>query len=536
MVMNRRTFVGGTAALAGLALAPAPARAQGAGGTLRIAFAARGLRTMDPQTSIQGVDNWAIIHVHDKLVDLSPWRFPPEGSDPVPRLATSWERSADARTWTIRLREGVPFHKGYGIMTSDDVKFTFDRLRDPVRSGGVRPKFQNIEDVSVDGPAAVVFRLKQSDPLFLLGVLSDYDASVMSRRALEEKGEKGIATDPIGTGPYSLETVHQDPGQGVTLLANRDHFDGPPATERLQCLYIADTTARTLALLSGDVHMMEGVRSPGWADSIRAQKPDLVFDVVSPGSFFTIHPNLTVKPFDDPRLRQALFHAIDRDEIATAIAPISQRTYGLNPPSFPGGFTAETIPAEVAYRYDPDRARQLMAEAGVPNGFAFRADTSQREDYSAIMLMIQDQLERVGIDMQLNIKDHTAFHADQNTGTNTLSQHSAALPPVPTQPIVNYLSTAATVKSDGKGGSNFSRYGTAIPGIDDMLEAALAEPDLAKRLDLVRRIEAKALGDAVILPVSTNGFMIVRSPAVDLGYKVESGYVNWPLTKARIVA
>ena len=81
-----------------------------------------------------------------------------------------------------------------------------------------------------------------------------------------------------------------------------------------------------------------------------------------------------------------------------------------------------------------------------------------------------------------------------------------------------------------------SHYGVAIPGIDDLLGKALAEPDLNKRLEIVKEIEIKALTDAVILPVSNNGFMVVRSEKVDLGYDVVSGYVNWPLTKAKIKA
>jgi peptide/nickel transport system substrate-binding protein len=454
----------------------------------------------------------------------------------VPRLATSWTSTPDSKSWTLKLRQGVKFHKGYGEMTSEDVKFTFDRIRDAVRVGGVRPKFTNIAEVVADDPYTVTFKLSQPDPLFLLGVLSDYDGSVMSKKAVEEKGEEPIGTDPIGTGPYVLETLAQDPSQGVTLVANTEHWDTQPATPKLQCVYIADTTARTLALLSGDVHLIEGVRAPGWAASMTQRDPNLIFDVVSPGSFFTMQVNVTVKPFDDVRVRQALFYAIDRDEITTAIAPISKRSYGLNPPSYPGGFTAETIPAEVAYKYDPDKAKALLAEAGFPNGFSFKNDTSQREDFSAIMLMIQAQLRKVGINMELNIKDHTAFHADQNIGTNTLSQQSSALPPVPTQAIVTYLSAKAEVRSDGNGGANMSHYGAAIPGIDDLLDKALAEPDLAKRLEIVREIEVKALKDAVILPVSDNGFMIVRSEKVDLGYEVVSGYVNWPLTKAKIKA
>ncbi|MBB3593567.1 peptide/nickel transport system substrate-binding protein [Rhizobium sp. BK529] len=504
--------------------------------TLKIAFAARGLRTIDPAKSIQGVDNWAIIHIYDKLVDLPLWKFPATMDELVPRLATSWTSTPDSKSWTLKLRQGVKFHKGYGEMTSADVKFTFDRIRDAVRVGGVRPKFTNISEVIADDPYTITFKLAQPDPLFLLGVLSDYDASVMSKKAVEEKGEEPIGRDPIGTGPYVLETVYPDPSQGVMLVANKEHWDVQPATPKLQCLYIADTTARTLALLSGDVHLIEGVRAPGWAASMSQRDPNLIFDVVSPGSFFTMQVNVTKKPFDDVRVRQALFYAIDRDEITTAIAPISKRTYGLNPPSYPGGFSAESIPADVAYKYDPEKAKSLLAEAGFPNGFSFKNDTSQREDFSAIMLMIQAQLRKVGINMDLNIKDHTAFHADQNIGTNTLSQQSSALPPVPTQVIVTYLSKGAEVRSDGNGGANMSHYGVAIPGIDDLLSKALAEPDLSKRLEIVKEIEIKALKDAVILPVSNNGFMIVRSEKVDLGYDVVSGYVNWPLTKAKIKA
>jgi peptide/nickel transport system substrate-binding protein len=538
MHVNRRKFIGGSAAaVTGLGLAAVMggrAFAQGTD-TIKIAFAARGLRTIDPHKSIQGVDNWAIIAIYDKLVDLPRWKFPETLDDLVPRLATSWSKSDDAKTWTFQLREGVQFHKGYGEMTSEDVKFTFDRATDAVRVGGVRAKFTNIASIDTDGPYTVVFNLEQPDPLFPLGVLSDYDGAVMSKKAIEEKGEEPIGTDPIGTGVYVLETVHTDPSQGVTLTANPDYWDTPAATPTLQCLYIADTTARTLAILSGDVHMIEGVRAPGWADSMTQRDSSLIFDVVSPGSFFTIQFNLTVKPFDDVRVRQALFYAIDRDEITTAIAPISKRTYGLNPPSFPGGFTAETIPPEVAYNYDPEKAKALLAEAGFPDGFSFTNDTSQREDFSAIMLMIQDQLRRINVNMELNIKDHTAFHADQNIGKNTLSQQSSAMPPVPTQVIVTYLPAEAEVKADGNGGSNMSHYGVAMPGIDDLLTQALSEPDLDKRIAIVQQIEAQALKDAVILPVSDNGFMIVRSPKIDLGFDVVSGYVNWPLSQAALV-
>lgn len=267
MQVNRRSFIGGSAAALGsatlLAAFSGHALAQGSD-TIKIAFAARGLRTIDPHKSIQGVDNWAIIAIYDKLVDLPRWNFPASLDELVPRLATSWTSSADAKTWSFELRQGVQFHKGYGEMTSEDVKFTFDRATDAPRVGGVRAKFTNIGSVTTDGPYKVTFNLERPDPLFPLGVLSDYDGAIMSKKAIEEKGEEPIGTDPIGTGVYMLESVATDPGQGITLAANPDYWDTKAATPKLQCLYIADTTARTLAILSGDVHMIEGVRAPGW--------------------------------------------------------------------------------------------------------------------------------------------------------------------------------------------------------------------------------------------------------------------------------
>ncbi|MBA5800479.1 MULTISPECIES: ABC transporter substrate-binding protein [Rhizobium] len=538
MAISRRRFIGNSAAAmvgAGLMTTLGTKAFAQSQDTLRLAFAARGVRTIDPAKSIQGADEWAIIHIHDLLVELPLGHFPENISEVQPSLAESWTMSPDAKVWTFQLRKGVQFHKGYGEMTADDVKFTFDRLRDTKEISANRVLFDNIADVKTDGPYKVTFTLSQPDPLFPIGPLSHYSASVISAKAYKEKGKEAIEKDPIGTGPYQLESVESDPSQGVKLKANADYFGGAPNIPNMQVMYIADTTARTLALLSGDVHMIEGVRSPGWVPSMQQRNSALLFDVASPGSFFTIQMNLQVKPFDDIRVRHAVAYLINRDEIAAAMSPVSQRTYGINPPSYLGGFTKDSIPEEVRYDYNPEKAKQLLGEAGFPNGFSFTADTSQREDYSSVMLIIQQQLRAGGIDMKLNIKDHTAFHADQGKGTNTMYQRSAAYPPVPTQAIIEQLSANAEVKSDGSGGPNFSHYGVAILGIDDLLGKAMDEPDLGKRIKLVQEIEVKFLSDMPLLPISDNGYLVVRSPSVDLGYELKSGYAHWRLTKAKFV-
>ncbi|QQA44320.1 ABC transporter substrate-binding protein [Pelagovum pacificum] len=522
--------------VSGLAISSAiggPASAQ-TSDTLVIALSARGLRTIDSAKSIQGADEWAIIHIFETLVMGPEGRFPTTVDEVQPALATSWSMSDDATEWTFEIREGVQFHKDYGELTAEDVAFSLGRLIDPDILGVRAALFQNASSVTVEGPMTVKITLSQPDPLFIIGPMLHHSASVISKAAYEEKGPEAFETDPIGTGPYQLEEVAQDPSMGVLLTAFEGYWGDQPATPNLRVRYISDTTARTLALLSGDVHMIEGVRAPGWVPSIQQRAGDLHFDTASPGSFFTVSMNMTVPPFDDQRVRQAVAYLIDRDTIAEAMAPISQRTWGLNPPSFPGGFNGETIPEEVRYDYNVERAKELLTEAGYPDGLSFDAYTSQREDYSSISLMIQEMLRAGGIDMNLELKDHTAFHADQGTGTNTLFQRSSAYPPVPTLAITDQLSVENEVQSDGSGGPNFSHYGADGNGIDDLLAEAMAEPNLERRIEKVQEIEVKFLTDMPMLPVSTNAYLIVRAANVDLGYEQESGFAHWRLDKATI--
>jgi peptide/nickel transport system substrate-binding protein len=533
MALTRRSFVAASMSAAALAGTASGARAQSATDTIRIAFAARGNRTLDPAASIQGADNWSITHIHDVLVTSPPGRFSDKPEDFVPQLAKSWSVSPDARTWTFQLREGVQFHKGFGEMTSEDVVFSIDRARDPKQGGGNRALFENIAEVKADGRYTVVIGLKQPDPLLLGGTIQDYSCVIMSKKAATERGDQ-IGRDPIGTGAYQFVSLDPDPSKGIMMTANPDYFGGAPATKNLHVMYILDTTARTLALLSGAVHMIEGVRAPGWTNSIRQKNPNLQFDVAAPGSLFTMHFNLTRKPLDDVRVRRAFAHAIDRDAIAKAMAPISRRTWGLNAPGFPGGVTADILPPELQYPYDPAKAKALLAEAGFPSGFTMDAYTSQREDYKSVMLIVQELMRKVGVNINMQVIDHTTFHANNRKDMNTLPQNSSAYPPVPALPLGDNLSKEAVVKPDGTGGTNYSHYGVAIPGIDAMLEQAGAEPDLAKRIALIQTAEKKVLEDLPLIPISTNGYLIVRDPKVKLGFEVKSGYAYWRLDKAVI--
>ncbi len=533
MAFNRRQFLGRTAAGAVMAMsAPLALRAQDKA-VLRIGIAAKGPRFFDPNLTTQGGDNWANEQAFEQLVRPPDGQFALKPEDYQPTLATEWTTSADARTWTFKLRQGVQFHKGYGEMTADDVVYSFQRA---MKDGTNTANLANIDSVTADGPYQVTVQLKAPDVNLLGTGIFDKTTVVVSKKAAEEKGE-AFANDAIGTGPYQLDRF--DTNWGVALVRFDDYWDKANIAkiDRVECVYIADTTARTLALLSKDVDMIEAVRAPGWVDSMKSQDPTLQVDMTVPGSFNTLHVNLTRAPFDQLKVRQALIHAIDRSAVAQALAPMGGTMYGLQPSFFPAGLTIDDVPDAVKYPYDPDKAKALLAEAGFPNGIEFESNVSQREDYSSTMLIVQEQIRKAGFNMKLNVMDHTAYHAANRSDQNTLAMHSSSYPPIPTLIYFQQLSAPAEVKGDGSGGGNYSHYGVVMPGIDDLLAKALASTTYPEYLDYCKQIELQVLRDLPLIGLSSLSFTVARNQNVDLGYEVKSGYARWRFHRAtKVVA
>ncbi|MDF2799204.1 MAG: transporter substrate-binding protein [Devosia sp.] len=527
MALNRRSFLELAAATTALtAIGVQASHAQDAD-TLRIGIAANGPRHSDPNLTTQGSDNWATEQMYEQLVRPDDGRFALKPEEYLPTLATEWTQSGDAKSWTFKLREGVQFHRNYGEMTSEDVVFSFERA---IKEGTNRTILSNIESVVATGPYEIAITLKQPDVNLLGTSIFNNNTSIVSKKAYEEIGGEAFATDAVGTGPYEL--VQFDPEFGTRLKRHEGYWGDKAKIANVECVYIADTTARTLALLSGNVDIIEAVRAPGWIDSILQRDPTLKIDMTTPGSFNTLHINLTRKPFDNLLVRQALMHAIDRPAVAAALAPMGGVMAGLQPDFFPAGFKTEDLPAELQYPYDPEKSKALLAEAGFPNGISFDSLCSQREDYSSTMLIVQELIRPAGFNMNLIIGDHTAYHADNRSDKNTLAMHSSSYPPIPTQIYFQQLASASEVKADGSGGGNYSHYGVAMPGIDDLLNQALTASDYETYLDLCKQIELQVLRDLPLIGLSTLGFTAVRSAKVDLGYEVESGYARWRFHRA----
>jgi peptide/nickel transport system substrate-binding protein len=294
--------------------------------------------------------------------------------------------------------------------------------------------------------------------------------------------------------------------------------------------------SRTLGFLKGQLDIIEGIRLPGWLDEVRGQAPQAAFDFTRPGSQNLIAFNLTRKPFDDLRVRRAIRFAIDRDVFRQAYGDLYGDVWAINPPEYPGAFHKGELPDDLQYDHDPAKAKQLLAEAGFPKGFSFETTISQREDYQAVMIMIQEMLRAVGIDMQLRTVDHTAYHTDNLHDQNIFGMNSETTAPVGTSLLQTYFSAASEVKKDGSGGRNYSHYGTALPGIDDLLSHILDEPDLERRQALTREAEVKILRDMPAFNALSLHWVFARNPRLDLGYKIDASYAYFTLAKARFLA
>ena len=270
----------------------------------------------------------------------------------VPLLAESWTSSPDLKTWTFKLTPGVKFHNGEPCNAAA-VKFSFERAADKASPNKDRATFANIERIATPDAATVVLTLKNGNPdlLFQLG-----QATAV---VVEPKSAAGNATQPVGTGPYKLESWAR--GSAVTL----QRWDGYRSAKsvmlrRVSIRFISDQAAQVAALLSGDVDAFPRVSA---ARSMQQFEGNKKFQVLVGGSRAKtiLAINHKRKPLHDVRVRQAIAAAIDRKALIVG----SAEGYGVPIGSYlvPGapGFVDTTA----MNAFDPARARALLHEAGV---------------------------------------------------------------------------------------------------------------------------------------------------------------------------
>jgi peptide/nickel transport system substrate-binding protein len=304
-----------------------------------------------------------------------------------PLLAKDWEISEDGLVYTFRLQDGVTFHDGTA-MTSADVKFSFERALAPDSVNAQKHLFEPIAEIETPDDHTVVITLHQPTGHFPFN-LGWGDAVIVSRETAATN-----QSEPVGTGPFRF--VRWVSGDRVEIERYEDYWGAPAELERATFKFIPDPAAAVSALMAGDVDAFANLPAP---ESLAQFEADPRFTVVvgSTEGETILAMNNGREPFDDIRVRRAVAHAIDRQEI------IDGAMFGYGTPI--GSHFAPHHPAYVdlteLYSHDPDKAQTLLAEAGYEEGFSTTLRLPPPSYARRGGEIVADQLRRIGIEVEI---------------------------------------------------------------------------------------------------------------------------------------
>ena len=305
---------------------------------------------LDPTSAAAGaIDSVLYSNVFEGLT-----RFASDGSI-IPGLAKSWEISQDGTSYTFHLNAGVTFHDGTS-MDAEDVKFSLDRARGEDSANAQKALFAGITDVSVVDPLTVKVSLEAANGSFLFNMAWG-DAVIVAPETIEN-----IKTNPVGTGAFEFSNWVQ--GDRIELTRNADYWGTPAALESATFKFISDPTAGFAAMMAEDVDAFVNFPAP---ENLPQFEADPRFQVIvgSTEGETILSTNNKMPPLDNVKVRKAIAHAIDRQAI------IDGAMFGVGTPI--GTHFAPHHPDYLDLTgnsaYDPDLAKQLLAEAGFENGF-----------------------------------------------------------------------------------------------------------------------------------------------------------------------
>jgi len=500
---------------AGLAIAQELADQQ----ILRIGHPYSEIGTLDPARGAGADSLVPTAEIYNGLVRFAPGKGTYE--DIEPDLAESWDVSDDGMIWTFYLKHGVKFHKGYGELTSEDVKFSYERLKDPTVASPWRGMWEFVDRIETPDAYTVKFILAKPYPWLLSFVANYRGGLVVCKKALEEMGLEKFQFNPIGTGPFQFESY--TPQDKLVLTRFDDYFRGKPILEKVIYYLIPDVNTRAMALQNGEIDMVRGPEEKTWIEQRIAEGFIVDIPVVQ---LMNLYINLTREPYNDIRVREAIAYAINRDEILEFYGPSAIISYAPIPPHFFGALKAEEIPEFLKYPYNPEKARRLLAEAGYPNGFSDTIYMTESPKHLHIMTIIQDQLRRVGIDIKFTIVEHSTYHKKIREDANSLVEYAGSYTPLADEYLMRFFSSASIV---GKPTAitNFSHYGDVVGSVDELIEAARGTIDPEEQKVFYALAQFKILCDLPAIPLAVRGATLVRQPYVDLGYTMTNTMIRY---------
>lgn len=455
--------------------------------------------TMDPRVSGSAKATNLMVNLFDTLIALDR-----DSGELVPGLATSWEASADATAFTFHLRNDVTFHDGTPF-NAEAVKYTFDSIMDPeLRSLSAIGALGTYTETEVVDDVTVVVHFAAPYAAFP-NMVSASTLAPVSPTAAQALGPTEFGRAPVGTGPFKFSGWEQQ--VSMSFERNPDYkwpislykHDGPAYIDKLTVQFIPEAATLTGSIESGQLTIADGIL-PQDVAGLQGDSDFQTMLPTIPGIPQILPLNAAKFPTDDVAVRQAILYGIDVETIVDTIffgtlkpakGPLSASTWGYNPA------------VEDYYGYDPEKAAQLLADAGWTKGSGGTLEKDGQPlhlEYITtpgqpgdVAELVQAYLQPIGFEVNLQILEYAATAELMLAGEHNI----ARLGYTGTDPAV--LTTA--FHSDNITGTNFNRTMLADPDLDAKLEAAAAETDRDARQQMYYDIQVYIMDRALIVPL-----------------------------------
>lgn len=416
------------------------------------------------------------------------------------QIAETWEQLSET-SYEIKIRQGIKFHDGSDL-TATDVKFSLERA---IASPAVSYIVDFIDTVEMKDDYTVVVNTKKPYAPTLRNLSVPFSAIVP--KAYVEADEERFKTQPVGSGPYKL--VEWKQGDSAKLVAYDDYFAGKAKTQNLVMKVIPENGQRTMALQNNEIDLSYDIQ-PNDLERVRGDEKLTLYEAPSLTCYY-ISMNMNKEPFNNKLVREAINYAIDRQLIVDTVA------YGSGAPA-----DAIIAPAVFgysspgAYEYNPAKAKELLAEAGYPNGFKTSLWVNDNQSRVEVCAAIQAMLKEVGIDCSLEVMEFGRFIQGSTAGEHDMGYFGWVTST--TDADYTYYSLEHSSQQGAAGNRSFIND----PAIDALVEAGRSSADPAVR--------EKAYADlAVALKDIANNAPVFYSEITAASTKKVEGFVMDPI-------
>ena len=464
--------------------------------------------TLDPAFMVSLTREFTIMNcIYNGLVKYN------EGtSNIIPALAKSWDISSNGLEITFYLQEGVMFHRGYGEMTAEDVKFTIERIIDPVSSSLYKDMWSPLKAIKVIDRYTVKIILKYQYPSLFTSILPTNTGMIVSKKAVQGMSVEKFSFNPVGTGPYQFALYA--PNNRIELKKFSQYHNNPPLIPHL-VFYVKDNKIE----LEDD--MVNGILDVIQLPLVNINKLDRLsnLNVITMAGQQTWWIGFTMnRPnMDNLKIREAIRSAVDVEKIIDeAFYGFADRAKSLLPPGLPGFWKNAPI-----YRQDLAKAHQLLKEVGMEDGFKISLLMSPSRSGRIISENIKKDLEKIGIIVDIDARDINAFNKASKNGDCDL-----------------YLSFFGFTQEPGysvrwfKTDQPWNLSQWSNPEYDKTVNMAETEMDFKKREDLYIKAQKIIDQDCLSIWLTHGNGIVVHQTGIDIGKVYPNGELApWTIKK-----